>query len=141
MKKIISTILIAASLMFVATNFSSCKKYEDGPSMSLRSKKARLVGKWEIEKYFLNEKDYTHEMLSVIKDNSFTFKSDGTYEVFVDGEGDNGKWEFNSDKTKILITIDNETETWTIRRLTNSELWFEYMDDKDKIVIHFKSKD
>ncbi len=44
-------------LLFVACGlliFQSCKKYEDGPSFSLRSKASRLEGKWGVEKRILN---------------------------------------------------------------------------------------
>ena len=42
----LTTLLLALTLVFGST---SCK-YEDGPSLSLRTKKARLAGEWIIEK-------------------------------------------------------------------------------------------
>jgi hypothetical protein len=46
MKKATYTIM----LLFLATIlFSSCKKYEEGPSFSLLSKKSRLKGVWELK--------------------------------------------------------------------------------------------
>ena len=44
-----STLLLAAAAVTIL-NFESCKKYEDGPLFSLRSKKARLTGEWELVK-------------------------------------------------------------------------------------------
>lgn len=35
---------LAASVVGI----SGCKKYPDGPAFSLKSKKARLVGEWEM---------------------------------------------------------------------------------------------
>jgi len=40
MKKLL--LVLACGLMIL----QSCKKYEDGPAFSLRSKAARLEGKW-----------------------------------------------------------------------------------------------
>ena len=44
-----STLLLAAAAITVL-NFQSCSKYEDGPAFSLRTKKSRLVGDWELVK-------------------------------------------------------------------------------------------
>lgn len=47
MKTKITLCVIASSLIF----FDGCKKYEDGPMLSFRSKKARVEGNWKVDKY------------------------------------------------------------------------------------------
>ena len=45
-------------IIFIAPLYQSCKKYDEGPALSLRSKKARLAGKWEVIKYLKNQGNY-----------------------------------------------------------------------------------
>lgn len=47
----------ALIIIFMAPLYQGCKKYDEGPSLSLRSKKTRLTGEWEVTSYLKNEKD------------------------------------------------------------------------------------
>ena len=47
--KTTSKILLVA-ILALGVQLTSCKKYEDGPAISLKSKNKRLVGDWELEK-------------------------------------------------------------------------------------------
>src|SRR5688572_24864194 len=47
MKKII---VLALCIITLGT-LNSCKKYEDGPAFSLRSKKSRVAAEWNVKKY------------------------------------------------------------------------------------------
>ncbi|MCK9480292.1 MAG: lipocalin family protein [Bacteroidia bacterium] len=142
MKKFYFTQLFAATLMFVAVNFTSCKKYEEGPSMSLRSKKARLAGEWKLDKVIYNGKDITSEFLQLMGTVELNIEKDGTAEMFYGTQRDESTWEFNSGKDKVIFTDtrDKETTTLTILRLTNSEFFAEEVDDSDKYRWEFKSK-
>jgi hypothetical protein len=48
------TTLILATILLVA-----CKKYEEGPTLSLRSKTARVAGNWTLESYTVDGQDQT----------------------------------------------------------------------------------
>ena len=48
MKKINKIIMLVFALALIATSFQSCKKGEEDPAISLRSRTARLKGKWEL---------------------------------------------------------------------------------------------
>lgn len=124
-----NTLFLAATVITVL-NFQSCSKYEDGPSFSLRTKKARLAGEWE-----------------VVRVGNETYPQDGySIEMEFDKEGDfkytflyatysysyNGDWEFSSDKEELEIEIDNEVQTFEILRLTNKELWLEDEETNDE---------
>ena len=39
---------LAAGVLFLSANLSSCKKGENDPTLSLRSRKARLTGEWTV---------------------------------------------------------------------------------------------
>ncbi|MFT7113294.1 MAG: hypothetical protein ACI8P7_000058 [Candidatus Azotimanducaceae bacterium] len=117
-KKIKNTILLAASVALVFS-FSSCKKYEDGPGFSLRSKTARLTGEWEAVKIDgSNVEDVEYLM---------EFEKDGTYSQTItfnsSTQTEKGEWEWSSNKEEIEVTIDGEMDAMEILRLTNSEFW------------------
>lgn len=116
----IATIAIAS--------LASCGKYEEGPGFSLRSKKARLTGEWELKKLTIDGTETT------AFDVTIEFKKDEKFtETFTfDGETDtdNGEWEFASDKENVKLTYaDGETMEYEIIRLTNKEFWAKVTDE------------
>jgi len=108
----------------------SCKKYEDGPTLSLKSKKSRLVGKWKnipangsvylIEEEFKEDGGYT-EIMTIDSSNIIYWEKKGT-------------WSFNDKKenisTSYTFTIlgvthpDRKKGGHKIQRLTSEELWY-----------------
>jgi len=101
----------------------SCGKYEEGPGFSLRTKKARLAGDWDMVEYIDADGTSTKDN----DDDFITFEKDGTYKYTDGSTSMNGTWEFTDDKEKIRVTytsgnlsISNDA---TIVRLTNKELW------------------
>jgi hypothetical protein len=100
------TILALSCLTLLSGVFSSCKKGENDPFLSLKSRKARVVGEWKISKLeetgtstdfgesyqFTHSNDgsttiYTHNPGGETKTTSFphsesyAFKKDGTYTI------------------------------------------------------------
>ncbi|MDP2174298.1 MAG: lipocalin family protein [Bacteroidota bacterium] len=121
-------------LMFV---FSSCKKYEDGPGFSLRSKTARVAGEWKVEKQIENGQDLP--LTPDDKDDTWVFKKDGTYEIQDPGNStESGTWVFDSKKENIIISEKSFgiSITMKILRLTNKEMWLEYSFGTDKSELH-----
>ena len=126
MKKL--TIYLVLLLMVAG----GCKKYEEGPLISLRSKDARLCREWKLEKYTINGEE---EIIGL--ETTLEFKEDGsltdTYH-YVD-LGDivyTAKWRFAQDKKYIEITELN----WegkksfpippSILKNTSEDEWTEY---------------
>lgn len=121
MKKSIQLIcilaLVASSCLF------SCK-YEEGPNLSLRTKKARLSGTWNVDK--ITEDD--GNIITPTSNYSLTYEFDkdgtGSYELEVLGIKNETKleWEFVDQKKKLKIDYaDGNTITPLILRLTNDE--------------------
>ncbi|MEX0965641.1 MAG: hypothetical protein WD077_00250 [Bacteroidia bacterium] len=120
--------IASAAILF---NVQSCKKYEDGPRISLKSKKARLVGEWELEKPITSPFGEVNMIIEFEKDGDFELLLEitysypgysGTYDYEVTGE-----WEFEDNKENIELDFDDgggKTE-WEILRLTSKELWIE----------------
>ncbi len=47
------------SILILSFSCFSCDKYEDGPLISFRSKKNRLLGKWEVQEFLKNDENIT----------------------------------------------------------------------------------
>ncbi len=119
-------IVIIAALAIVLTG---CKKYEEGPSLSLRTKKARLVGEYSIAKYTYNGADQTDFLKALFGDAyQLHFEKDGTYHIHGNFP-DDGTWKFNDDKTNILLTSSKSgatQQTLEILKLENKEIWYKH---------------
>lgn len=122
--------------------FVSCKKYEEGPSFSLRTKTARVVNVWMIDKDIENGTQVA--LTADDLDDSWEFKKDGAF-IYTDpgNSTSTGTWAFTSDKKQIVLTFSPPnplTLSLTILRLTNDEFWFTTMNGSDKSEIHLKTK-
>lgn len=148
MKKSIIILFISTLLM---SFLGSCKKYDEGPWISLRSKEKRMSGEWEVQKFLVNGYDSTnyfnkydnaHFIFNPYNNGRLVLscfdKSANPKPIIVL----NGKWEWISNKNKININytsssgaednpfelcpfiINNPTD-WEIKRLTNSEFYLE----------------
>src|SRR4051812_28004631 len=120
MKTLIKSIF---ALAIFTTILSSCGKYEEGPKISLRSKKARLSGDWTLEKLTYDGVDVTSSiggtvMLDIEKDGGYKSTFNGTV-------SDEGKWELGEDKDDVFMT-SNDTgsvkESYRILKLKNKEM-------------------
>lgn len=128
MKKYIY-IYIVTILVVQVLFFSSCNKYEEGPKISLLTKKARLTGDWELNSYSLqnNVLIYTHKE----EHSRIIIKKDGTgiHNVFYTEITDEAKfnWNFSNKKENLtfeyLNTIHPIIQDYEIVKLTNKELW------------------
>ncbi len=131
------TIKSAAVLVGIAFfGLTACNKYEDGPKISLRSKKERVANTWVIEKAIRNGNDVTDEYtiytLTTSKDGdaklnaavtgSFTYTTDGT-------------WEFNSNKENLIFDYENNNadNTYQILKLKEDELWIREVGGEDEL--------
>ncbi|MDD4148394.1 MAG: lipocalin family protein [Bacteroidales bacterium] len=123
MKKLTIILTIVAATAMI---FSSCGKYEEGPAVSILTKKARVTGTWKMTEITTNGVVYTQN-----DNETWTFKRDGTGNYTeTDGaysESTIFEWEFNDAKESIIVTVtyDNtfHLTEWKIARLTNKELW------------------
>jgi hypothetical protein len=138
--KIKNRITVALLLMaaFTMTTIQSCKKYEEGPAISLHSRAERVANTWKIENYKINGTDYT----SGTSDYSETFSKDGDYSYQWGAFSGSGKWAFQNDDTEIRITGTNSqpSETLFILKLKEKEFWYYYMDGNDRHEFHLLQK-
>ena len=127
MKRTIQSLVLVLALAFVMPGMQSCKKYEEGPAFSLRTKKARLVNKWKVTAFTVND----NNALDLVKDYTYEFKDDNTV-VITDGSNTTeGTWEFSDDKSNLIVNTGGSADSWTIMRLKNDELIVEYTDENN----------
>jgi len=137
MKKTLLILLIITGIT------ESCKKYEDGPLISLRSPKDRLYGAYTLTKYTVNGED----SLSLFYDSlglifQFFYDDVGYYDVcyIVHNRKDGGwaklYWHWSFENNEMNLKIDNATGTtvgtgpfginkkpvWEILKLTNKQI-------------------
>lgn len=153
--------ILCISLLFSATY--SCKKYDDGPKISLKSEQARLVRKWQVQVAYYSQ--FTDTPATGVNQTitwqnlKLEFKKDKTYQLEnynleqTEKTIENGTWEFTDDFSKVkttgtvmhydaetnaLLSQDSKNSTWRIMRLTKKELWVWYQNQVDPPWIYFK---
>jgi len=132
MVKISNKVLLAGGLATTIA-LTGCGKYEDGPNFSLLTKKQRLTGNWEMEKWIpYGQSNLINNGLNIDiefdKDGNFNVQVITTYsnnygQTYTNAYTQKGEWEFSSDKEEIELDFDDNTPDWDIEitRLTNKE--------------------
>jgi hypothetical protein len=138
MKKI--ALLSVAALMIGGITLTSCKKYEEGPAISLLTKKMRVAGDWEVESYWENGVDKTSDYRQGVTSETYTYDKEGGYTIsittIIGTINDAGTWEFITDKEEIKTQSNqsgSDPDTMVIVRLKNKEMW---VKDKGQSVVH-----
>jgi hypothetical protein len=142
------TIKLMAFVLLLAVVATSCKKYPEGPSMSLRTKKSRVAGDWTIESVKYNNSDVTSAYVALVPGFKMTMTKDGNYTVTTNaGEADTGTWKFDDKKENITSTSTKnknssgayETSTSKILKLENDAMWVSETDSNGNITeTHYK---
>lgn len=124
------TLIIGLFMLLMA-----CHKYENGPFISFRSVKNRVIGNWKLVEYTVNGED---QLASLVDGKEFwwRFKEDYTLEKDMGGSKPIvGEWEID-ENNDVIVTLKIETsvdgdfymekDTLDLTRLTNKEMWAEY---------------
>ncbi len=143
MKKFLIFIIVIA---LVAPFFTACKKGEDDPFLTIKSRNARLIGEWEMVDY--NETSIT--TTSNTTTTTTTTYSGTTYtNTVVDDNGSDSNTgtvaysvTFNNDGTfdrVVNITVNNDTYT-SVTITTDKGVWYwacknNELDTKNKEVL------
>jgi hypothetical protein len=109
---LLTTVLLASA---------GCKKYEEGPWLSLRSKKSRVVGVWKFKEVIADGQDITNK---IQLDNIGFENGSGCYYVSVNKTTYEeftlfGKWSFANNKNDLNISLSADgTDTITGKPVT-----------------------
>ena len=120
------TLVIGIAAMMLTTG---CKKYEDGPAVSFRSKKARIANTWRVEKALNGSEDVTSDFdqyeLQMLTNGNATLSAlyhlgDLSFEFQT-----NGTWSLENNNEDLRLDFENDAadETYEILRLKEDELW------------------
>lgn len=133
-KKLIPTLMLLTVLMF------GCKKYEEGPGLSFRSKEARVANTWKVAKCTVGNTDYTSYYTNL--DYSETYEENGNYSYKSNSGSGAGKWEFQQDKEQIKRSgvSGQPTRELVILRLKDKEFWYYFMDNGSRYEFHMEEK-
>lgn len=137
--------LLPIIMLFLAVgSITSCKKGEDDPAISLRSRKARFANTWTLVKYEKNGVQESMDDILLIydtdKDGGLKETAQGAIFGTTVQTIRNGSWEFVDDKEDVRITIESDVDTYEIQRLANKELWLKEVDGNDTYVYYFEGK-
>ena len=124
------TLIIGLFMLLMA-----CHKYENGPFISFRSVKSRVIGNWKLVEYTVDGED---QLDSLVDDQEYLWKFKEDYTLERDMGGNQpikGEWEISEDHDIIvtlkMVNVDGggiyyEKDTLDLTRLTNTEMWAEY---------------
>jgi hypothetical protein len=129
MKAIKQTLAWSLLILVVATG---CKKYEEGPGFSLRSKTARVANDWKI--VYANDYRDTLIVTESYIGETWEFAKDGNFIERDNGSVKNGKWSFISDKDSLQVTEGTNIDTYLILKLKENEMWLKDKDEELHLV-------
>lgn len=145
--KIYLRTFVLASLLLVL--FSSCDKYPNGPSFSLRTKKARLCNEWLLTSYQVNGNEFIESQPTV----KFAIDKDGTYSISssetvlgqIQTQYEHGTWTLDAEGTVLALLIDGEEfpSEYTINQLKNDAITLQYynvQNNKTYIMVYSADK-
>lgn len=146
MKKTVWYILL---ILLPLVAFVSCRKYEEGPNISFRSKEARLTNNWGIESVSINGVNFSQD--PYYAKQKHYFYADGNYRLtIIDpitlvAENVQGSWELLDDGRQLNITRNNyqgvadSTINYKILKLFEKQLWIRSTDNEQEY--HFAPYD
>lgn len=150
-KQLNSKFFFLLILVFTGLLLPSCKKkkYPDGGSYSLLSKKARVDNSWIFGVVMGGENmetDMTSDFLGTYTRYNIVLTKDGNFGVYYKINNtefiEAGKWQLMADETILHMTSNSGgSYEWKILKLKNKELWITDTHFKGAPVeIHFVPK-
>lgn len=127
---------ILFGILVIASSLTSCKKYPDGPTISLRSRTERVANTWKMEQVMLNGSDVTSTFTNI--NYTETYDKSGNYSYSSTVGSGSGKWSFENKDTQIKRqgVSGQSTLDLTILRLKEKSFWYKYADGNDNYEFH-----
>jgi hypothetical protein len=135
-----------ATLAVGSASLTSCSKYEEGPSLTLASKTARLTGSWKLTAQTTNgvadALTGLTQTMEISKDGKYSTLIAYSYMGFNYTNDFTGTWAFSEDKTQLITTVDGltGTDTQTIVRLAGKELKLKTVDGSETVIQTFTAQ-
>ncbi|MBR9861245.1 hypothetical protein GYB22_10965 [bacterium] len=131
MKKSHKGTIAAVCTAVVVFNFSSCK-YPEGPKFTLKSKKSRLVGEWEVTELAGESTGGAEFIMEFDDDGEGKFTTSYSYYGYSYSYSTDFEWEWADNKASLEIDIeDGDTYEFEILKLTKDEMILEDEDGEE----------
>ena len=130
MRKLLISIVAASAL------FGACKKYEEGPVVSVRTKKERMVNDWQVDEAKAKDgsdrsSNYDGQVWEFTDDHEFVVELDSSQGSI------SGKWHFQNDREELYISgglfLSFYEGSYEILRLKEEELWLKRKSNDEEI--------
>jgi hypothetical protein len=127
---------ILISMFGALALFGACKKYDEGPYVSLRSKKERVTNEWKVDEATAKDgsdrtSDYDGQVWKFTDDHEFVLEADSSQNSIT------GKWHFQNDREELYISggvlLSFHKGGYEILRLKEEELWLEKKGNDEEI--------
>ena len=104
-------------LLFTVLLLASCKKYDEGPWISFRSKEKRIIGTWEVQAFYVNGYDST-QFFRKYDSPIFSFERSSIYISLADmyrppentSKYLGGYWDFIDNKKGVTMSFESHGE-------------------------------
>ncbi|WP_070137841.1 hypothetical protein [Crocinitomix algicola] len=143
MKNFKRTVVVFIGLIGMVS-LTACKKYEEGPVLTLKTKKERVANTWVIEQAFRNGEDVTDDYdeftLLTTKDGDASLAALYSFGDFSFEYETDGTWEFQSNKENLELDFDTDAAdvTYQILKLEEDNMWVREKGGEDEL--HLMSK-
>jgi hypothetical protein len=146
MKVYLRTVVLASLLLVL---FSSCDKYPNGPSFSLRTKKARLCNEWLLTSYQVNGNEFIESQptvkFAIDKDGTYSISSSATVLGQIQTDYEHGTWTLETEGTVLSTLIEGEEfpSLLTINELRHKSLTLQYynvQNNKTYVMVYSADK-
>jgi hypothetical protein len=155
-------VLFFTGVIFISS--IACKKYPEGPVLSLYTKEHRVVGKWSVEYFAINGYDSTAYLQSQLLFGTYNFskEKEGRGEFVYNSNGNTGSdpshyysaggyWNFVDHKKSIQIVSSSshpgrhfnigafaaDQTLWEIQKLTEKKLWLKCIYNGQEYFVKF----
>lgn len=137
-KMMLTALIVATTITII---LPSCKKGDDDPIISLKTRNERFTNTWTLTKYEkngvsqdLNGATYVY---NAFNNGTLTRTIEGSIFGFPTRMVNEGTWSFLNDDEDVKIIITNETVIYNIQRLASKELWLKRTDNADTYIYYF----
>lgn len=123
-------VFLFIGLFSLASLLTHCKKYEEGPAISFRTKEERLVNNWDVKVALEDDRDVTYWFrnwtIDITEDGRFVTTDLDEQDSTVTASG---FWWLANEKQDLLLVysdppVDPDRFTYQITKLKEEELWF-----------------
>ncbi len=140
-----SKLILSIAIFAIVSLASSCRKYEEGPNISLRSKKQRLTNNWGLEVVLINGVDVAKDPYWSKQEHHLY--GDEKYIVTIVNpqtlvaSNIQGNWKIYDGGKKLALTTNSfagvvdSTVDYRILKLYEKQLWIRSLDNSREL--HF----